>query len=511
MESKANRAPARFPKGESMSARSLRHFGVLALAALALAMPARAQTDVEPGGTAYGLGFNPLAYGPIAPAIGGDIGLFTVTTADTLPAGGFSLGLYLQNQKLVAGDPLDNQGFPLGIARENRFYGYSNLQFSLGYGLTDHFELFASAGEDRFESRGGWIDGDINGNETAGSYTHEEPQKIRVGGKVVFGTADSNFRLAVFAAAHAPVGNDNSNFNTSRTDWEWGASATTGIFTGEFSYVLSGERQVAPNDFRVPNRLRFAVGVDVPIKIVQVIAELDRTVFDGGDVKPDDYSMLVAGARIFIGKTGIAVSAAVNANIDMLARTKFGPSPIGGMIGVSYSPYPPPPPPQMAPAPAEPPVVEQQPAAAEAPEAEAAPPPAPVEEKPSTPPPAAPPPPAPKTTTDEIYFDAGKARLTNIAKAILDGVALRMKNDLNSTAVITGYSDNTGTEQENMKISQERAEAAKQYLVARHGIDAGRIKTAAKGSSEPAYDNSKPEGQAKNRRAVIVVTLVSAS
>jgi OmpA-OmpF porin, OOP family len=495
-----------------MSARSLRHLGVLALAALAFAMPARAQSnDAEQGGAAYGLGFNPLAYGPIAPSVGGDIGLFTMTTANTLPAGGFSLGLFIQNQKLVAGDPLDNQGFPLGIARENRFYSYSNFQGSIGYGLTDHFEVFASAGEDRFESRGGWIAGDINGKETASSFTHEEPQKIRIGGKVVFGTAESDFRLAVFAAAHTPIGNDNNNFNTSRTDWEWGAAATKGIFTGEVDYVLSGARQVAPNDFRVPNRLRFAVGVDVPIKIIHVIAELDRTAFDGGDVKPEDYSMLVTGARFFIGHTGIAVSAAVNANIDMLGRTKFGPSPIGGMIGVSYSPYPPPPPPKMAPAPAQPPVVEQPPAAPEPPKEETEAAPAPAEEQPAAPPPAAPPPPAPKTTTDEIYFDAGKARLTNIAKAILDGVALRMKNDLNSTAVITGYSDNTGTEQENMKISQQRAEAAREYLVSRHGIDASRIKTEAKGSSEPAYDNSKPEGRAKNRRAVIVVTLVSAS
>jgi OOP family OmpA-OmpF porin len=59
-----------------------------------------------------------------------------------------------------------------------------------------------------------------------------------------------------------------------------------------------------------------------------------------------------------------------------------------------------------------------------------------------------------------------------------------------------------------MKISDQRAAAARDYLVQRHGIDAARIKTAAKGSSEPVADNSTPEGQAKNRRAVIVVTFV---
>jgi OOP family OmpA-OmpF porin len=125
--------------------------------------------------------------------------------------------------------------------------------------------------------------------------------------------------------------------------------------------------------------------------------------------------------------------------------------------------------------------------------------------------PPAPPAPTPKTTRDEIFFDAGSARLTNIAKAILDGIALRMKNDLNATAVVTGYSDPGGSEQANLAISAKRAAAAKEYLVTRHGIDPGRITTAFKGTAEPAYDNATPEGRARNRRALIVVTFVSAS
>jgi outer membrane protein OmpA-like peptidoglycan-associated protein len=58
-------------------------------------------------------------------------------------------------------------------------------------------------------------------------------------------------------------------------------------------------------------------------------------------------------------------------------------------------------------------------------------------------------------------------------------------------------------------ISRRRAAAAKEYLVTRHGIDPGRITAVGKGSLEPAYDNSTAEGRAKNRRALIVVTLVS--
>jgi outer membrane protein OmpA-like peptidoglycan-associated protein len=46
--------------------------------------------------------------------------------------------------------------------------------------------------------------------------------------------------------------------------------------------------------------------------------------------------------------------------------------------------------------------------------------------------------------------------------------------------------------------------------VTRHGIDPSRISTASRGG-EPAYDNTTAEGKTKNRRAQIVVTLVSGS
>ncbi len=60
-----------------------------------------------------------------------------------------------------------------------------------------------------------------------------------------------------------------------------------------------------------------------------------------------------------------------------------------------------------------------------------------------------------------------------------------------------------------MELGAKRAQAAKDYLVTRHGIDPARISTASKGGADPAYDNSTAEGKAKNRRAQIVVTLVS--
>ncbi|HWC64946.1 MAG TPA: OmpA family protein, partial [Thermoanaerobaculia bacterium] len=322
----------------------------------------------------------------------------------------------------------------------------------------------------------------------------------------------STGRIAIYAAAHAPIAIDQDFVESRRTDWEFGASGSYGIVTGNVSYTLSGRRSTDP-DIRVPNRLRFALGTDVPFGPVHWISELDRNVYDNAsisegspDIKTPDWSYFASGVRIFFGHTGWGVTAALNANVDQLVRHGFSPTPIGAILGIHYAPFPAPPaPPKPLPPPA--PVAaatEEQTATAEA-----APAPPPPVETPA--PPAAPPAPQTRTTTDTIGFDKGGARLTNIAKAILDGVALRMKNDLNSTAVITGYSDNSGSEEANTKISAERAEAAKAYLVERHGIDAARIKTQGRGAAEPVGDNSTAEGRARNRRAVIVVTLVSGS
>lgn len=434
----------------------------------------------------------------IAPNNQGDIGLFTMPTADSPRAGQFTLGLYGWKEQLTAG----NLAFSATELR-SRQYSHWAGEGSLGLGLTDNWSLFASAGAERFENRGGWRGGVLNGIQIFGPFRADEPRKLRVGTKwQIVSEADADFRLGLWLAAHVPMGQgtihrdqtdaDLDRIKSRRTDWEWGVAGTKGVVTGLVSYQLSGRHD---QDIRVPNRLRFGLGVDVPIvSYVRIIGELDRTIVDGGDFPEENYSMLYSGVRFYIGRTGFAVSAALNANVDMLVRHRFRPSPIGGLIGITYAAWPPlPPPPVVIPPPAPVAVV--------------------VEQKTETvtppPPPQAPPPPAPKTTRDEIYFDAGSARLTNIAKAVLDGIALRMKNDLNSTAAVAGYSDNAGSEQANLALSAKRAEAAKEYLVTRHGIDPNRISTSAKGSSEPAYDNATAEGKAKNRRAVIVVTLVS--
>lgn len=68
--------------------------------------------------------------------------------------------------------------------------------------------------------------------------------------------------------------------------------------------------------------------------------------------------------------------------------------------------------------------------------------------------------------------------------------------------MVTGHADNSGSRAGNEKLALARAEAAKAYLV-RHGIDAAKIMTVAKGEREPVASNDTPKGRAANRRVEI--------
>jgi outer membrane protein OmpA-like peptidoglycan-associated protein len=436
----------------------------------------------------------------LAPDNGGDIGLFTMPTADQPQPGHFTLGTYAWLQQLTAGSLFDQS-----IPEQNRVYRQLSFEGSVGYGVTRHWSIFASFGWDQFKSRGGWEGGGINGIPFENPFTVSQGRKLRLGTKVsFFSDADPDFGVGLWLTSHIPVNNSadvqtqnfdgSGSINSRRTDWEWGGVVTKGVFSGMASYLLSGRQDL---DVRPPNQLRFAVGVDVPMPSVSslhVIGELDYTIQDGGDLPQPNYSMMNAGIRYWIGRTGVAISTAFGVNMNLLFGHGNNPAPWGGYMAVTYAAFPPlPPPPVVVPAPA---VVEEIQIETAAPAGPAA-------------APAPPPPPTPRKTTDEILFDALSSRLTNIAKATLDGIALRMKNDLNSTAAITGYSDTSGKEDLNVAISAKRAEAAKEYLVTRHGIDPNRITTSAKGSQDAVNRNETPEERAKNRRAVIVVTLIS--
>jgi outer membrane protein OmpA-like peptidoglycan-associated protein len=89
------------------------------------------------------------------------------------------------------------------------------------------------------------------------------------------------------------------------------------------------------------------------------------------------------------------------------------------------------------------------------------------------PPPPPPPPSAPEASKlNQIDFKKNSPRVDNAAKAILDGVALRMQRDADARVVLVGESDSS---ERGAGLSAQRALNTKAYLVTEKGIDASRI------------------------------------
>ena len=104
----------------------------------------------------------------------------------------------------------------------------------------------------------------------------------------------------------------------------------------------------------------------------------------------------------------------------------------------------------------------------------------------------------------DILFDVNKATLkqnTQVALAKLAGI-VQVFPRINLR--IEGYTDSTGSDELNMRLSRERADAVMSFLRAQ-GVAAARMTDQGYGPKFPVADNATPEGRAKNRRVEIVL------
>jgi len=74
-----------------------------------------------------------------------------------------------------------------------------------------------------------------------------------------------------------------------------------------------------------------------------------------------------------------------------------------------------------------------------------------------------------------------------------------MRENENIRLQITGHTCDLGSDALNMRLGQERADSAKEYLV-QSGIRSTRITTLSKGKTEPIYPNNNETNRRKNRR-----------
>lgn len=107
--------------------------------------------------------------------------------------------------------------------------------------------------------------------------------------------------------------------------------------------------------------------------------------------------------------------------------------------------------------------------------------------------------PAPRFVLQGVQFESGKATLTADSHARLDTIVEYMAHKLSAKIEISGHTDNVGGAKKNKRLSQARADAVRDYLVAK-GIDASRIQAVGYGDERPIASNATPEGRQENRR-----------
>jgi OmpA-OmpF porin, OOP family len=108
-----------------------------------------------------------------------------------------------------------------------------------------------------------------------------------------------------------------------------------------------------------------------------------------------------------------------------------------------------------------------------------------------------------KIVTHGVLFDTGKATLKPQSMGVINELVKTLKDNAAVKIEIDGHTDSDGNAQLNQKLSQDRADAVKDQLVAM-GIDAGRLSTKGFGASKPIDGNTTPEGKANNRRVEFV-------
>ncbi|PPL04399.1 OmpA family protein [Parapedobacter indicus] len=97
-----------------------------------------------------------------------------------------------------------------------------------------------------------------------------------------------------------------------------------------------------------------------------------------------------------------------------------------------------------------------------------------------------------------LEFDLGKATIRATSHASLNKVAALLI-EKNFSLKLAGHTDNTGSMQTNMRLSKERAEAVKAYLVSK-GANPSRIEATGYGPTQPIASNNTAEGRQQNRR-----------
>jgi outer membrane protein OmpA-like peptidoglycan-associated protein len=107
---------------------------------------------------------------------------------------------------------------------------------------------------------------------------------------------------------------------------------------------------------------------------------------------------------------------------------------------------------------------------------------------------------------ETVLFDTDKAAIKPSAAAALDQIAGSIGQRFGQSQVrVMGFADSRGAKDYNKELSEQRAEAVKNYLVSKGKIDAARVSVEPMGETNPTATNATASGRQENRRVEIAV------
>jgi OmpA-OmpF porin, OOP family len=103
-----------------------------------------------------------------------------------------------------------------------------------------------------------------------------------------------------------------------------------------------------------------------------------------------------------------------------------------------------------------------------------------------------------------IYFDTGKSDIKAESAPALKEIARMIQSNASMKLYVVGHTDNAGTFDSNIKLSNSRADAVVKALVTEYSIAPSRLQPFGAGPTAPVASNQTEEGRAKNRRVELV-------
>ncbi|WP_018478633.1 OmpA family protein [Pontibacter roseus] len=105
-------------------------------------------------------------------------------------------------------------------------------------------------------------------------------------------------------------------------------------------------------------------------------------------------------------------------------------------------------------------------------------------------------------TLGDVHFSSGESQILETAFPMLDSLAAFLRAKPEAVVEVQGHTDDVGSEEDNQRLSEQRAQAVQLYLL-QQGIEPERITFQGHGEKRPKMENDSEESRARNRRVEI--------